>query len=220
MEIAWGFVFNAFIGILAILNPVGNVAVFLENVSGEKPKMQRMMALLMGAAVFIIMLAFFLLGSSILRVFGISMPAFRLAGSILVFIVGFRMMNGKSKYSSEGIETAYEGGIFAAAKRKVSKIIIPVAMPIFVGPGTITAVVLYAGQTEGFTYFAVMGAVLLCALIMTACLYFSSYIKNILGQNGMQVIVRFMGLILCAVGAQFFIDAAATLAPGFINNGF
>ena len=80
----WSVVVNSFIGIIAILNPIGNVPIFLEHVENETPKVQRVVALLMACSIFVLLLTFFLFGNRLLTMFGITIPAFRLAGSIVI----------------------------------------------------------------------------------------------------------------------------------------
>ena len=83
----WSLVVNSFIGMLAILNPIGNVPIFLEHVENETPKVQRAVALLMTLSIFILLATFFICGNRILTVFGITIPAFRLAGGIIILTV-------------------------------------------------------------------------------------------------------------------------------------
>ncbi len=219
-HIEWNLVFNCFIAIVAILNPVGNVAVFLEYVSNEPLKVQRATGLLMGVAVFVILLLFYLLGKSVLGAFGITIPAFRIAGGVMILLVGLRMMQGQSKFSNEGIETTSGANYFEAAKNKMGRILVPVAMPLFVGPGTITTTILYADKAEGMTFFVLPLVLLVCSLITSICLFFSSYLQQALGKNGMQIVVRFMGLILCSIAIQFMIDGVAQLLPNVLNPEF
>ncbi|MDR0291247.1 MAG: MarC family protein [Elusimicrobium sp.] len=219
----FGFLFGAFVGIISILNPVGNVPIFLEHVQTDSPRVQQAIALLMGLAIFILLVFFFLTGRAALNLFSITIPAFRIAGGILILLVGIRMMQGKSKFSNEGIQTAFSTNKnpFEEASLRLGAIIVPVAMPLFVGPGTITTVVLFADKTKHFLNFVGMICVLaLCAAIVTTCLVSSRFIYRILGSNGMQIVVRFMGMVLCAMAVQFMIDGVAQLLPGVLNPMF
>ena len=163
----WSLLFNSFIGMLAILNPIGNVPIFLEQVENETPKVQRAVAILMALSIFILMAVFFIFGNQILTAFGITIPAFRLAGSIIILIVGLRMLQGKGKFESHGIETAANSsGTFDQARNRLSLILVPVAMPLFIGPGSITTVILYAEKTTSITMGIMMLAMLfLCSVI-------------------------------------------------------
>ena len=218
----WSLLLNSFIGILAILNPIGNVPIFLEHVENETPKVQRMVAILMALSIFIMLAIFFIFGNRILTVFGITIPAFRLAGSIIILIVGLRMLQGKSKFESNGISTAGpQGNTFALARSRLSHIIVPVAMPLFIGPGSITTVVLYAEKTTDLTTAIMMLSVLFLASVLVGVVLVSfRYIFNKIGPNGTQIVIRFMGMILCAIAMQFMIDGIAQLLPGVLDSSF
>ncbi len=218
----WSLLFNAFIGILAILNPIGNVPIFLEHVEKDSPKVQRAVAVLMALSIFIMLTTFFIFGTRILGVFGITLPAFRLAGSVIILIVGLRMLQGRSKFDPGGIETASaHGGTFTQARNRLSHILVPVAMPLFIGPGSITTVVLYAEKIKTFPMFVMMiGVLFLATLVVGLCLVISRSIFDLLGTNGTQIVIRFMGMILCAIAMQFMIDGVAQLLPGVLNSNF
>jgi len=218
----WSLFFNSLIGIIAILNPIGNMPIFLEHVENETPKVQRTVAVMMALSIFILMLVFFLFGNRILGMFGITLPAFRLAGSIMILLVGLRMLQGKSKFENHGIETAaVSGNTFDQARNSLSHILVPVGMPLFIGPGTITTVILYSEKSSDITYALMM----IVALFLSACLVgvvllSSNYIFEKIGRNGTQIVVRFMGMILCAIAMQFMIDGIAQLLPGVLDTAF
>lgn len=218
----WTLLVNAFIGMLAILNPIGNVPIFLEHVENEPPKVQRVVAVLMALSMFVMLAVFFMFGTKILGMFGITLPAFRMAGSVIILLVGLRMMQGKSKFDSTGIETrGPHGGTFDQARSRLSHILVPVAMPLFVGPGSITTVVLYAEKTTTFPMFVMMLFVIfLATCVVGVCLLASRWIFNLIGANGTQIVIRFMGMILCAIAMQFLIDGIAQLLPGVLNANF
>lgn len=218
----WSLVVNSFIGIIAILNPIGNVPIFLEHVENETPKVQRAVALLMAGAIFGLLLVFFLCGNRILTMFGITIPAFRLAGAVIILRVGLRMLQGKSKFENSGIQTAASSGTtFDQARNSLSHILVPVAMPLFIGPGSITTVILYAEKSTTLAMTMSMVFVLfLSACIVGGVLVSARYIFSKIGPNGTQIVIRFMGMILCAIAMQFMIDGIAQLLPGTLNADF
>ncbi len=218
----WSIVVNSFIGIIAILNPIGNVPIFLEHVENETPKVQRAVALLMACSIFGLLLVFFLFGNRILTMFGITIPAFRLAGAVIILRVGLRMLQGKSKFENSGIQTAASSGTtFDQARSSLSHILVPVAMPLFIGPGSITTVILYAEKSTTFLMTMSMVFVLfLSACIVGLCLVSARWIFSKIGPNGTQIVIRFMGMILCAIAMQFMIDGVAQLLPGTLNADF
>ena len=218
----WSIVVNSFIGIIAILNPIGNVPIFLEHVENETPKVQRAVALLMACSIFGLLLVFFLFGNRILTMFGITIPAFRLAGAVIILRVGLRMLQGKSKFENSGIQTAASSGTtFDQARNSLSHILVPVAMPLFIGPGSITTVILYAEKSTTWAMTMSMVFVLfLSACIVGACLVSARYIFSKIGPNGTQIVIRFMGMILCAIAMQFMIDGVSQLLPGVLDTAF
>jgi multiple antibiotic resistance protein len=222
MAMDWGLLINSFIAVIAILNPIGNMPVFLGHVENESPQVQRAVALLMSGAIFLLLLIFFLFGTRFLTMFGITLPAFRLAGSIMILLVGLRMLQGKSKFENHGIETAaHTGNTFDQARNSLSHILVPVAMPLFIGPGSITTVILYAEKSPSILMSFMMVLVLACcAIIVGMVLVSSRYIFDKIGTNGTQIVIRFMGMILCAIAMQFMIDGVDQLLPGVLNEAF
>ena len=196
--------------------------IFLEHVENETPNVQRAVALLMSLSIFILLLIFFLFGNRILIMFGITLPAFRLAGSIMILLVGLRMLQGKSKFEQHGIETAASSGnTFDQARNSLSHILVPVAMPLFMGPGSITTVILYSEKSETLLMSLMMILVLfLSSCIVAVVLVSSRYIFDKIGRNGTQIVIRFMGMILCAIAMQFLIDGVAQLLPGVLDTAF
>ena len=218
----WSLLVNALIATLAILNPIGNMPIFLEHVENDEPKVQRAVALLMALSIFIMLTIFFIFGSKILSVFGITIPAFRLAGSIILLGVGLRMLQGKSKFERNGLEAApTQGSTFDRARDRLSHIVVPVGMPLFIGPGSIATVMLYAEKINSFPMAVMMIVVLfLCAAAVGAVLVASRYLFTKIGHNGTQIVIRFMGMILCSIAMQFMIDGVGQLLPGVLDAHF
>ena len=218
----WSLLVNAFIATLAILNPIGNMPIFLEHVENDEPKVQRAVALLMALSIFIMLTIFFIFGSKILSVFGITIPAFRLAGSIILLGVGLRMLQGKSKFERNGLEAARaQGSTFDRARDRLSHIVVPVGMPLFIGPGSIATVMLYAEKITTFPMAVMMIVMLfLCAAAVGAVLVASRYLFAKIGPNGSQIVIRFMGMILCSIAMQFMIDGVGQLLPGVLDAHF
>ncbi len=218
----WSLLVNALIATLAILNPIGNMPIFLEHVENDEPTVQRAVALLMALSIFIMLTIFFIFGSKILSVFGITIPAFRLAGSIILLGVGLRMLQGKSKFERNGLEAARaQGSTFDRARDRLSHIVVPVGMPLFIGPGSIATVMLYAEKITTFPMAVMMIVVLfLCAAAVGAVLVASRYLFTKIGPNGTQIVIRFMGMILCSIAMQFMIDGVGQLLPGVLDAHF
>ena len=222
MNLDLHLVLNFFIALLAILNPIGNVPIFLQHVSEETSEVQKHIARLMAITIFIITTFFYFFGQPFLALFGITIPAFRIAGAILIMMIGIRLLHGKSKFDDSTLQTQGPNtNPFVQARQKLSSIIVPVAIPIFVGPGAITTVILYSQRAvNGITIFFMICAIALACYLIGIILSLSRRVSKSLGHNGMQIVSRTMGLILCAIAAQFAIEGIAQLIPNLFDPQF
>lgn len=213
---------NFFIAILAIINPVGNIPVFIDQVRNDSKIVQKDIAMLLSLIIFVIMLIFFLTGESLLKIFGITIPAFRIAGGILILLIGLRTINGRKNFdTSDFVAEPEEKSTFKQAKKRVASLVVPLAIPIFVGPGVATTVILYSQQISGITNtIAAVIAMFLVSSIVASFLLISNWFSRIFGKNFMDIISRTMGLILCAIAIQFMIEGINQLFPGVINPEF
>lgn len=213
---------NFFIAILAIINPVGNIPVFIDQVRNDSKIVQKDIAMLLSLIIFLIMLIFFLTGESLLKIFGITIPAFRIAGGILILLIGLRTINGRKNFdTSDFVAEPEEKSTFKQAKKRVASLVVPLAIPIFVGPGVATTVILYSQQISGITNtIAAVIAMFLVSSIVASFLLISNWFSRIFGKNFMDIISRTMGLILCAIAIQFMIEGINQLFPGVINPEF
>jgi len=219
MAVDFGAAVSFYVAVIAIMNPIGNIPIFLNAVNDDPAEVQQTVAKLFGAAVLAIALFFYFVGQPFLALFGITIPAFRIAGGILLMLIGMGMMNGKTKLDADGLKNnTSETNTLEQAQMRLSRIIVPVAMPLFIGPGAITTVILFSQQAQGFVnnLLMILSLTAVCATI-AGILYMSRRFANLLGDNGMQIITRSMGLILCAMAVQFVINGIAQLLPGVIN---
>ncbi len=192
---------TVFLGFFAIMNPIANTAAFAGLV-GEKSKVeQRKIATKALLITFIIILSFSVLGKAIFHLFGITIDALRVTGGILVFIVGYHMLNG------------YGSRLHSAESDEESDLAVsPLAVPLLAGPGTIATAMNYsaAGGMMGILTTVSVFAVL--CFITYICFIFSSNILSVIGKNGLSIVTRLMGLILAVIGTQMIIVALMTLA--------
>ena len=218
MNIDFSLALNFFIALLAILNPIGNIPIFMEHVNSETADVQQNIALLIAAAIFVLIMIFYFTGQPLLSLFGITIPAFRIAGGILIMMIGFRILNGKPKFDPDGMETRKTDNAFSVATSRFSSIMVPVATPVFFGPGAMTTVILFSQRAESAAtqVLMVLAAAFVCMMI-AAALYLSRWFFKILRKNGMQIVSRTMGLILCAIAVQFIIDGIGQLIPNIVD---
>ena len=204
---------NFFIALFALIDPVGNVPLFAAATQGATPAGRRLTAIYIAIFAFVFLGAFYLTGLAILRFFGISMPAFRIAGGILLLLLGLDMARGDllHSFADSGVETA-ELSTQDYAKARFESLIVPFGIPLLIGPGAISSAVIYAeearhlGPAGTAAGLGVIAAV--CALIVAA-FWLTSLISRVLGRIGMVIVVRVLGLILCAMAIQFMLAGLA-----------
>jgi multiple antibiotic resistance protein len=198
----------AFGSIFSIVDPFAALPVFLALV-GESPKVvQQRTALRASATCLFVLLAFALFGSFIFHFFGITIPAFKIAGGILLFGVGLEMMRAEKSKTRATPEEEHE------AERKEDVGLIPLGLPLLSGPGAIATVMVLIGQAKSSEKrLAVYLSIGVVAVVTFLVLRSASYFARALGQTGINVITRIMGLILAAMAIQFVLEGAREAFP-------
>lgn len=186
---------TVFFGFFAIMNPLANTAVFAGLTSNKNKLEQKKIAFKSLIITFIVISVFALLGKAIFQLFGITLPALRITGGILVFLVGYHMLNGSgSKLHSTESEDQKDIAIS------------PLAVPLLAGPGTIATAMNYSA-THSFSGIIITISVFAFLCIITyICFISSSKILSVIGESGLSIITRLMGLILAVIGTQMVIQ--------------
>ena len=199
----------AFMGFFAIMNPIANVPVFLSLTSDESEKITRRIALRAVVLAFLIVTVFALTGKMIFSLFGLNMDAFRITGGILVFLIGFHMLQGKHSHMHHPHSIDNEPDGTAALEQDdpaVSVATFPLAMPILAGPGTLTtAMSLSARGGFAATGITVLTFALLCVLTYFVFAFGERFVRYI-GHDALGVITRLMGLIVAVIGTGMVVE--------------
>lgn len=199
-----------FAALFPVINPLGDGPIFLNMVQACSEGVRRKLALSVSINCFFILLGSMLIGPQLLLFFGISLPALKIAGGLVVIAMGWNLLNQKSSSPKGG---ASDTGI--TDETAGSSAFFPLAMPLTVGPGSIaTAISLVAGHIDegGFNFIkaapAIAGA-LLALIALSLVIYYvysqSSKLQALLGVNGTNVLARFFAFILLAIGVQIFL---------------
>ena len=193
---------TVFLAFFAVMNPIANAAVFVSLTADQDDATRRKTAFKAIATAFCIILVFCLLGNAIFELFGISLPAFRVAGGVLIFVVGYHMLQGEQSRIHRQTAASTQTGSGAQSDVAIS----PLALPILAGPGTIATAVNYSA-TGSFTQSAMTIAsfTILCMITFAAFLS-GDRLVGLLGHKGLDVVTRLMGLILAVVGVQMLLD--------------
>ena len=194
----------AFMAFFAIMNPISNLPAYMALVADDSQKISRKIAFRSLLIAFVIVTVFIFSGDFIFKVFGITIVSFRIAGGILVAVIGYHMINGNHSPSYKGMEQQ------AVNSDPMSIAISPLAMPLFAGPGTITTALSLANGGLQNQLITVVAFALLC-VITYLLLRSAKQIAGFLGENLMKIITKMMGLLLFSIGIQMIIVSVQTL---------
>jgi multiple antibiotic resistance protein len=200
------FAILSFTSLLAIVNPLGAVPLYIALTAPySRPHRAATLrrAIITGTAV---LLVFALAGTYILQFFGITRQAFQIAGGILFFAIGWDMLQAKRSR----VKTTEEEETESSSKDDVG--IIPLGLPTLAGPGAITTVIALNGQAATFldsaaVYIAIILVLAICWVTLAA----APMLTRRMGQTGMNVMTRLMGLLVMVIGAQFVINGTTTV---------
>jgi len=199
----WLHVFTVFMGFFAMLNPIGNLPVFLGMVQEFDKETQKKVALRATLAAFIIISIFCIFGHIIFRLFGITLPAFQIAGGIIVFIIGFQMLNAKGNLLHSHTPGVNENKTEVASQMAIS----PLGIPLLAGPGTISTAMNFVGAEKTILNVLLVIAIFGIMCLITYVLFvFSRKLATRINPNLLRVVSRIMGLILAVIAVQMMIN--------------
>ncbi|KFD18822.1 MULTISPECIES: YchE family NAAT transporter [Tatumella] len=199
-----------YIGLFALVNPVGIIPVFITLTSTQGTAERHKTNMTANLSVAIILWISLLLGNSILALFGISIDSFRIAGGILVVTIAMSMISGKI---GEDKQNKQEKAQTSETHENLG--VVPLALPLMAGPGAISSTIVWGTRYDSWVNilcFSVMIALFAasCWLLFRA----APMMARVLGQTGINVITRIMGLLLMALGIEFIVTGIRALFPG------
>jgi len=203
---AFDFLKTALVTLLVTLDPPGLAPLFIGLTLGMTPAAKREVALRASVIAFAILAFFALGGRFVLEALGVTIPAFRIAGGLLLFYIAFDMVfalkaERRSEIASDAMAIDHIRNIAA----------FPLAIPLMAGPGSITAAMLLADRAGG-DWFALAGLLAIDAVVMAVsfvALVAAERISSLLGTTGKAVLTRMLGVVLAALAVQFVVDGAA-----------
>ncbi|WP_245686138.1 MarC family protein [Terasakiispira papahanaumokuakeensis] len=190
---------SVFMGFFAMMNPIANTAVFIGMTANQNQQQRKNTTIKALLTAFLIITAFCLLGKGIFEVFGITLPALRISGGILVFIVGYHMLNGRTS-------NLHSRATLPPDDDDIDIAISPLAIPILAGPGTIATAMNYSASGEMLHIVITIIIFAILCLITFACFLYGAKLIEKIGEAGVSITTRLMGLILTIIGTQMFIQ--------------
>ncbi|QYX55590.1 MarC family protein [Roseovarius sp. SCSIO 43702] len=192
------FLITAFFTFFVVMDPPGLAPLFAALTQGMDPHRRRVIALRACVVAAGVLVAFAGFGEQLLEFIGISMPAFRIAGGIMLFLIALDMLferRTKRREHQAEEDDHDDPSVF------------PLAIPLIAGPGTIATVILLTGQAPGWGGFAAVLGVMFGVLALNyICLLAAGFIDRLLGRTGVIVLTRLLGMLLAALSVQFVLD--------------
>ncbi len=195
-----------FLGFFAIMNPIANTAVFVALAGHEDKTVQKKIAFKALIISFFVIVLFAILGKTIFQVFGITISALRITGGVLVFIIGYHMLHGEGSRLHKHNEGESDEENEEVKEDLTDISVTPLAVPILAGPGTIATAMNYSvegGWTE--IVVTISGFGVLC-VVTFICFIFGQKILVLVGESGVAIVTRIMGLILATIGVEMLLE--------------
>lgn len=193
----------AFVTLFVVIDPIGLMPIFVALTKGALPKERLSIALRALGVAALLLTLFGLVGEQVIGVLGISMPAFRIAGGLLLFLTALDMLferraQRRKGQSEPGLDPSEDPSVF------------PLATPLIAGPGAMAAMILLAGQTSTpLELFAIHMVMLAVLVVVFALFQAANLLERALRETGINVLTRLLGMLLAALAVQFVLDGLA-----------
>ena len=194
--------------IFFLVDPFAAIPSFLAITESAEPPRRKRMARKAALTCFIVLTSFALGGQLLFRMFGITLPAFEVAGGLILLLIGLDMLQAKRSPTQEA------SGDTEEAAHKEDAGIVPLGIPMLAGPGAISSVMVLVGQVPKLWHWemgAILGAIGFTSLVSYWVLAGASQVRRVMGETGIRILVRIMGLLLVALAMQFFVNGLTDL---------
>jgi len=196
MENYWSYSLTVFMAFFAIMNPLVNIPIFVKLTEGTDEREKKVIAKTANIVAFTIVVAFILVGKYIFEIFGLTIPSFKIFGGVLIFYIGFDMLQTKRTNQLLKDRPIFDDSIAIS----------PLAIPIMAGPGTIVTgmnFVVNADVLQVFITIMIFAVIVLCTYL---AFIYSNYLVRIVGDNNFVIIGKIMGIIIGVLGANMLIE--------------
>jgi multiple antibiotic resistance protein len=201
--------------LFALLNPLGMLPVFVGYTSAMSVGVQRWLAFFVSLTVLGLMLLFLFTGHALLGFFGITLDSFRLAGGILLLLIGIQIVTGDPGKAARDLVVAASASTLSEAKSVYRQIVVPFAMPLLVGPGVIANLILYASEARmaksGTLELGLVGVTIAISALTFVILLSGRYLRELMGDVGLSILTRILGLLVASIGMQFMVTGLSNV---------
>jgi multiple antibiotic resistance protein len=194
--------------IFFLVDPFAAIPSFLAITESADPARRKRMARKGALTCFIVLTSFAVGGQLIFKLFGITLPAFEIAGGMILLLIGLDMLQAKRSPTQEATGDTEEASL------KEDAGIVPLGIPMLAGPGAISSVMVLVGQTPSLWHWqmgAILGSITVTSLVSYWVLAAAGRVRRVMGETGIRVLVRVMGLLLVALAMQYFVNGLTDL---------
>ena len=200
------FLLVALTSIFFLVDPFAAIGTFLAITANVEAKKRKVLARKASITCFVVLTTFALVGKFIFKLFGITLPAFEIAGGLILLLIGLDMLQAKRSATQEASGDKEE----ATEKEDVG--IVPLGIPMLAGPGAISSVMVLVGQAAKlWEVLTIVGVIAFTAYISYVVLASADRVRKVMGETGIRILVRIMGLLLVALAVQFFVNGLTDL---------
>ncbi len=198
-----------FMSLIVVVNPISAVPIFVTLTSRNSEKERKNIARVASISVAVVLVLSAIMGEPVLMLFGVTVASFKVGGAILILLMSISMMHALPSRESQTPEETQE----AAEKENIA--VVPLAIPLLAGPAAISTTIIYATDRSSPGHLsAVIACCLLVALITWLALLLAVPARKWLGETGVNIVTRLMGLLLAAVAVEIFTSGLLVLLPG------
>ncbi len=220
-----GFALLSLSSLFAVVDPLGCIPFFSGQTAGmTRVRKRRILVRALLVSLFVL-LAFTYAGSALLRTFGITIDAFRIAGGVILFGIGLDMLQSRPRRWHTGLDQAARAAAAAQAEAVAvdpdhDPSVTPLAIPLIAGPASITAVMVLRAESPGMPGALILGAAVALILLLTgAILLAADTVLRRLGATGMKIVEKLMGLLVTVIAVQLIMNGVAPFVRGLVGAG-
>lgn len=207
-------VLKIFLALVVLVNPFSALSLFIDITQGATRPQTRKVATISAITLFTTVAIFAVAGETILKVLGISLGSFRVAGGLLVLLIAIGMMNGAGNIAKPKNDKANDLDMKNKTFNGAASAVVPLTIPMVIGPGGISTVIIYAATGNGYrTTVAIIMAELLISVITYLSFMAAGQVSRFLGDTGINVLNRVMGMLLAAVAIEIIVAGLRSIFP-------
>ena len=217
MTTNWDLIVNFAIALLAIVNPVEKIPLWVTASASKRKGFQWILGGLVVFTCAVLLLFFLWYGKQLLEKLQVDLASFKIGGGLILLQFGFSMMKGTAVEIAKAKETE-QNGLREEVLHRYQQIFVPIGVPVIAGPGAITTVIIYGQQSTSVFTLVLLSIIVVSVLaLLFATLLCGSFIQRTIGTLPLDLTSRVFGMIIIAIAVQFMVEGFSVVFPGWIR---